>query len=140
MKKCFFRRVWLFFLVLTIFYLTQVQICYASENERPSDVDASSIKYVSSSYDNMFVFKWKKVENATGYQVRLIYRDYYDYDDIAVHFARSWTTKNKIKIKANTPDSEDFYVQIRTFKRDDNLKRVYGNWVTNNTAYTTYIE
>ena len=95
-------------------------------------------------YSNMntfvYKFKWKKVKNVDGYQVRVIEAESYDFDNIIRTIDRHTTFSNKARFELESADDLGVYdirVQVRAFKFKGTGYK-YGPWSTSS-SFMLYV-
>ena len=143
MKKTGKRFLVLLLVVFSLFAFAAPVSAKSKKVKAPGKVKASSIQLVKSTRDKYgyecIVFKWKKVKGASGYQIRIIDSERYEYDDVAHIYTRDSTKKNKITTDAPLSSqmiSSGIRLQVRAYKSYNKGKsKKYGKWVTSSDGW-----
>lgn len=84
----------------------------------------AKVKSVKNNKNKAFTVKWKKVKGAKGYQVK------YALNKKFTKGKKVKTIKNakKLSLTVKKLKKKTYYVKVRAFTKDQNGKRVYGDW------------
>ena len=120
-------------LLVASFASASIHQTKCSAAQRLGKVKPSSIKETYSSYNTfVYKYKWKKVNGADGYQVRIIEAESFDFDNVIRTIDRETVFSNKARFRLESADDLGVYsvrVQVRAF-RYKGVGYEYGPWST----------
>ena len=140
------KKIITFALIALLVVLMSNSLSISAATKKPwyeKKVNELSIRLADwNSHTNKYTFKWGKIKKVDGYQVRIIDRDLYDYDDIVRVYDRGTTYKNKGKIKMELSidhsDVSFIKIQVRPYKIKMDGTNKYGKWSTSAGDYALF--